>query len=210
VVLIIGFIVGWPRYNVYRAQMSGRAQLAQAQQNRQIAVLEARARLDSAALVAQADVRRAEGIAAANQILANSLGGPEGYLRWKYIEMLETTGQSGRDVIYVPTEGNLPILEAGRLPRPRRQRPRRGLVAQSLEPVQRLQRLARRQRVGVDRRQRLLNGPARARAAGGCGEKGAGRPASAARVCFSSRASTALARATTGAGTPASLATATP
>jgi len=52
----------------------------------------------------------------ANRIIADSLGGAEGYLRWRYIEMLENTSEGGRDVIYVPTEAGLPILEAGKRP----------------------------------------------------------------------------------------------
>ena len=62
------------------------------------------------------EVERAKGVAEANRIVADGLGGPEGYLRYLYIEHL---AQSQGQIIYVPTEGGLPILEAGRL----RQRP---------------------------------------------------------------------------------------
>ena len=98
-------------------------ELARAEQNRKIRVYEAQARMDSAKLNAQAEVAAAQGVAQANRIIADSLGGPEGYLRWRYIEMLNETGKnSGRDVIYVPTEAGLPILDAGRLtPSPPRQ-----------------------------------------------------------------------------------------
>ncbi len=41
---------------------------------------------------------------------SDSLGGPEGYLRYLYIQNLE---DSKGQIIYVPTEGGLPILEAG-------------------------------------------------------------------------------------------------
>lgn len=118
VLFIVGVLWGWPSYNVYQAQMRGRAELARAEQNRQIRVYEARARMDSAKLNAQAEVAAAQGVAQANRIIADSLGGPEGYLRWRYIEMLNETGKdgAGRDVIYVPTEAGLPILEAGRRP----------------------------------------------------------------------------------------------
>ena len=52
----------------------------------------------------------------ANRIMAEGLGGPEAYLRWSYINMLqETAGQQGRQTIYVPTEAGMPILEAGRI-----------------------------------------------------------------------------------------------
>ena len=119
--LIVAALWGWPSYNVYQAQMKGRAELARAEQNRKIRVYEAQARMDSAKLNAQAEVAAAQGVAQANKIIADSLGGPEGYLRWRYIEMLNETGKgSGRDVIYVPTEAGLPVLEAGRLSQPPR------------------------------------------------------------------------------------------
>lgn len=120
--ILIGGSVGscaylYPKYNVYSQQMQGEAELAAAESTRRIKVLEAQASLDSAGLTAQAEVKRAEGVAAANKIIAEGLGGPEGYLRWRYIEMLEQTGHAGgRDVIYIPTEAGLPMLEAGKRP----------------------------------------------------------------------------------------------
>lgn len=118
ILLLVGGLSLWPYYRVYSAQMQGRAELARAEQNRKIRVHEAQARMDAARLNAQAEVAAAQGVAEANQIIADSLGGPEGYLRWRYIEMLSETGmvRQGRDVIYVPTEAGLPILEAGRAP----------------------------------------------------------------------------------------------
>lgn len=113
---ISGCMTYYPQYNVYSQKMAGEAELARAESNRQIKVREAQALLDSSKLTAAAEVERAKGVAQANQIIADSLGGPEGYLRWRYIEMLENTGSNGRDVIYVPTEASLPILEAGKRP----------------------------------------------------------------------------------------------
>jgi regulator of protease activity HflC (stomatin/prohibitin superfamily) len=86
-------------------------------QNRRIRVLEAQAALDAARLTAQAEVERARGTNEANRIMAESLGGPENYLRWAYIDMLrETADQQDRQIIYIPTEAGMPILEAGRRP----------------------------------------------------------------------------------------------
>ena len=117
VAMIVGFLVGWPQYNVYRKQMHGSAAYEQAVQDRRIRVLEAQAALDSAQLTAQAEIARARGTNEANRIMAESLGGPENYLRWSYIHMLEeTAGQGDRQVIYIPTEAGMPILEAGRRP----------------------------------------------------------------------------------------------
>lgn len=115
-VTIGGFLVGCPAYNVYSQEQSGRAALAEAQSSRQIAVLEARAQLESAKMLADAEVLRADGAARANRILQDSLGGPEGYLRYLQIQAID---QKDASLIYIPTEGGLPLLESSRLsPRP--------------------------------------------------------------------------------------------
>ena len=117
VILLCLGLYGCPQYGVYEQRMSGEAELAHAEFSKQVAVQTAKAKLEASRLEAETDVVRAQGVANANKILAESLGGPEGYLRWKYIEMLEATSHDkGRDVIYVPTEANLPILEAGKRP----------------------------------------------------------------------------------------------
>lgn len=107
-----GLLWGCPSYNVYSQEMSGRAKLAEAQSSRQVAVLEARAKLESSKSLADAEVLRAEGAAKANRILQNSLGGPEGYLRYLQIQALDSKEAS---LIYVPTSGGLPVTESARL-----------------------------------------------------------------------------------------------
>lgn len=106
------FMVGCPSYNVYEQTMAGKAILAHAQSSREVAVAEARAKMESAELLRQADSIRALGVAAANKIIGLSLKDNESYLHWKWIDQLENNPQS---VIYVPTEANLPIMEATRL-----------------------------------------------------------------------------------------------
>lgn len=108
----LGSCAAYNSVRVWNAETAGEAELAQATQNRKIKVLEAQAKMDSASLEANAEIARARGLAEANRIVADSLGGPEGYLRYLYIQNLE---QSKGQIIYVPTEGGLPILEAGRL-----------------------------------------------------------------------------------------------
>jgi regulator of protease activity HflC (stomatin/prohibitin superfamily) len=118
-VVLVGaaFLIGMPTYNVYAKTMAGKAAYEEAVQNRRIRVLEAQALLDAAELTAQAEVARAKGTNEANRIMAESLGGPENYLRWAYINMLqETAGSGDRQIIYLPTEAGMPILEAGRRP----------------------------------------------------------------------------------------------
>ncbi len=103
---------GCPTYTVYSQEMSGKAKLAEAQSSRQIATLEAKAKLESAKMLADAEVMRAEGAARANRVLQQSLGGPEGYLRYLQIQAIDAKDAS---IIYVPTEGGLPLLESSRL-----------------------------------------------------------------------------------------------
>lgn len=111
IMLIFGAMWGCPQYSVYEQRLSGEAELAKATYNRQVRVKEAEATKDASINLAQAEVERAKGVAKANEIIGTSLKDNEAYLRWLYIEGLkEKTGE----VIYVPTEAGLPILEAGR------------------------------------------------------------------------------------------------
>ena len=110
--LLLVILLLWPQYNVYAQRLAGEAALAEAQSSRQVATLEAKAKKESAVELAAAEVLRAEGAAKANAILQNSLGGPEGYLRYLQIQALESSRAS---LIYVPTEAGLPITEAQRL-----------------------------------------------------------------------------------------------
>ena len=101
----------FPQWNVWRAEMQGKAALAQAENERKVLIEEAKARLESAKFYAEAEVERAKGVAEANSIIAGGLGGPEGYLRYLWIQQL---GENDQDVIYIPTEAGIPILAAGR------------------------------------------------------------------------------------------------
>lgn len=117
VVLLVAGVAGCmaygPEYQVYTAKMSGQAALAEANGSRFAAVAQSKAKMEAASYEAQSEIIRAKGVAAANKIVADGLGGPEGYLRYLYIQNLE---QSNNRIIYVPTEAGLPILEAGHRP----------------------------------------------------------------------------------------------
>jgi hypothetical protein len=67
-------MVGCPIYNVWSAQRAGEAELAQADQNRQIAVAQARAKAESAHFEADAEITRAQGVARATRLLAKLAG----------------------------------------------------------------------------------------------------------------------------------------
>ena len=59
---------------------------------------------------AEIEIARAQGVANSNEIIARSIS--DNYLRYKWIEGLQSNQMT---VVYVPTEANLPILEAGRV-----------------------------------------------------------------------------------------------
>lgn len=117
VLIFIGLIWSYynfakPHINIWQQSMQGQAELAHAEYNRQIAICEAQAKKESAKSLAEAEVIRAEGVAKANKIIGDSLEGNEGYLRYLWIQGLQTNQMQ---VVYVPTEANLPILESQRM-----------------------------------------------------------------------------------------------
>lgn len=112
-VMVISLTCMWgcPNYNVYQQNLEGEAELARATQNRQIKIQEAQATKEAAKDLAEAEVIRAGGVARANTIIGSSLKGNEAYLHYLFINNLEHTKDQ---IIYLPTEAGLPILEAGR------------------------------------------------------------------------------------------------
>jgi hypothetical protein len=104
-IIVFCFVLLWlqglisPQLHLYKANVEKKA-----------AVAEAKAHANAAVFLAKAEVTRAEGVAAANKIIAESI--TDEYVRWLYVDQLpEIDGQ----IIYVPTEAGIPILEAERL-----------------------------------------------------------------------------------------------
>ena len=102
-------IVGLPLYGVWQQSLAGKAELQKAEYTRQVAVLEAQAKMDSAQKLAEAEIIRAGGVAKANQIIGDSLKDNREYLQYLYITGLEEGSQKGNVTIYVPTEGGMPV-----------------------------------------------------------------------------------------------------
>lgn len=113
IALVGGCMAGYPQYKVYEQRLVGEAELERQKYAKQVAVQEAEAKRDSSALLAEAEVARAEGVAKANKIIGDSLRGNEAYLRYLWID---TLAKDDKQIIYVPTETGMPILEAGKRP----------------------------------------------------------------------------------------------
>lgn len=118
VVVLLGAFWFFPMYGnwtsaigVKTAQNNGRAKLAEANQSRQILITNAKAKEEAAVYDAQAEVNRAVGVAKANKIIGQGLKNNDEYLMYLYIQNMH---QSKNQIIYIPTEGGLPVLEAGR------------------------------------------------------------------------------------------------
>lgn len=113
VALIVWILVGYPRWRVWDKQKAGEADLQQAHKEQQIQVSKAQGRLDAATLNKQAAIVEAEAVSGQIEKIGSQLTKHDLYLKWQWIKMMEERPDSS--VIYVPTEANLPILEAGRL-----------------------------------------------------------------------------------------------
>ena len=75
--LVVFYLIGGPQYNVWQQSLNGKAELQKAEYTRQVAVLEAQAKMDSASKLADAEVERAKGVAEAWPG-AKGKTGPEG------------------------------------------------------------------------------------------------------------------------------------
>ena len=104
VMFSIAALSSW--YNVWSMEMAGKARLAEASQSRMIQVEQAKAEKESAIL-------RAEAIAIVGQAAKDY---PE-YRTQEYIGAFAEALKEGKmsQIVYIPTEAGMPILEASRL-----------------------------------------------------------------------------------------------
>lgn len=103
---VISSVVG-PLYNVWAQSLDGKAELQKAEYTRQVAVLEAQAKKDSAQQLADAEVIRATGVAKANSIIGESLKDNPAYLQ--YLWITEGEKDSNRTVYMIPSNGGAPV-----------------------------------------------------------------------------------------------------
>src|SRR3990167_8885295 len=114
---VIGwFVWGYPVWNVWSSKKRGEAQLQEALNTQRIQLAEAQARKEAAGLNKDAAIIEAEAISAQIEKIGKQLTQHDLYLKWQWIEMMQKRPNSS--VIYVPTEANLPILEATRMQKP--------------------------------------------------------------------------------------------
>jgi hypothetical protein len=111
VALVLWALLGYPIWNVWASHKSGQADLQQARNEQQIQIAQAQSRLDAAELNKKAAIIEAEAVSAQVKEIGTQLTEHSLFLRWQWIKMME---DRDGETIYVPTEANLPILEATR------------------------------------------------------------------------------------------------
>ena len=102
-----GCLMGWPQYRVYSARLEGEAQRVKAEQGRQVLVSQAKAEREAAS-------ERAEAI----KIVGAAA---KAYPEYRQQEFIGAFGEALREgnvsqIIYVPTEVNVPIVDRIRAP----------------------------------------------------------------------------------------------
>ena len=116
IMITLGLMFGLPKYKVWQSKIKiksaenyGRAEMAKAEQNRKILIEEAKANLEAQKLNSQAEIERAKGMAKAIEIENGKL--TERYIHYLWVRNID---KMDGDKIYIPTEANLPILEASK------------------------------------------------------------------------------------------------
>lgn len=104
IVAIIGLMFGLPIYGVWQQEYAGRAALAKASQTRQVLITQAQAEREAA-------TARAEAISIMGEAAKKY---PE-YRQQEFIGAFAEALREGNisQIMYVPTEANIPITEAG-------------------------------------------------------------------------------------------------
>lgn len=108
-------LIGYPKWRVWAAHQAGLADLQRAKNEQQIQTAQAQARLDAADLNKQAAIIEAQAVAEQIKAIGTELTAHDLYLRWQWIKMMEDAHDETATVVYVPTEANIPILEANRM-----------------------------------------------------------------------------------------------
>lgn len=106
-----------PVYNVWASRKSGEAALEEAKKAEQVLIQEAQAEKTAAIELKEAELTRASAVSESMAIIGESLKQNQEYLTWQWIKQISDND----NIIYIPTEAGLPILEAGRIGMPKQE-----------------------------------------------------------------------------------------
>lgn len=105
-ILILLAMALYPQYKIYYQKSMGQAELARADYNRRIIIVESEAKLQAASNYAAADTLRAHGTARSNEIIGSSIS--DSYLSWLWVHNIQNSKNS---TLYVPSGSmGMPLL----------------------------------------------------------------------------------------------------
>jgi len=112
ILIVVGMIV-FPQYNVWKRKLGGEAQLREQEYAKQIVVEQAKAELESAKLLREAEVERARGVAESMEIISEKLEQNESYLQYLAIQAQMKMAESpNHTTVYIPVGPNgLPLIK---------------------------------------------------------------------------------------------------
>lgn len=113
---ILGVLFVYPYYSVWSNRMVGEAELARSESSKRVLVESAKAKLEASKLEAEAEIERSRGLAKAIEIVGEKAKKYPEYRHQHFIDGFTEALREGKisQVIYVPTEANIPILEASK------------------------------------------------------------------------------------------------
>ena len=110
-IVIVAMIV-LPQYNVWKRKLGGEALLREQEYAKQIVVEQAKAELESAKLLREAEVERSKGVAESMEIISQNLEKNDNYLQYLAIQAQMKMAESpNHTTVYIPVGPNgLPLI----------------------------------------------------------------------------------------------------
>jgi len=111
--LVIVAMIVLPQYNVWKRKLGGEAQLKEQEYAKQIIVEQAKAELESAKLLREAEVERARGVAESMEIISQELEQNTSYLQYLAIQAQMKMAESpNHTTVYIPVGTNgIPLIK---------------------------------------------------------------------------------------------------
>ena len=106
-------MIVFPQYNVWRKKLAGEADLRQQEYSKQIMVEQAKAELESAKLLSQAEVERSRGVAESMEIISEKLEANTNYLQYLAIQaQIKMAESPNHTTVYIPVGANgIPLIK---------------------------------------------------------------------------------------------------
>ena len=112
-IVIAAVMIIMPQYNVWQRKLGGEAQLREQEYAKQIQVEQAKAELESARLLREAEVERSKGVAESMEIISQELEKNPNYLQYLAIQAQMKMAESpNHTTVYIPVGANgIPLIK---------------------------------------------------------------------------------------------------